>query len=60
MKAGGGGQPPSGKLMDMINKDFGSYDAFRKEFVTAANTAFGSGWAWLVKTPAGLKVSLQY
>jgi Fe-Mn family superoxide dismutase len=22
----------------------------------AANTAFGSGWAWLVKTPTGLKV----
>ena len=56
MKAGGGGKPPAGKLSDMINRDFGSYDAFRKEFANAANTAFGSGWAWLVKTPSGLKV----
>jgi superoxide dismutase len=56
MKQGGGGQPAPGRLLDMINKDFGSFDAFRKEFANAANTAFGSGWAWLVQTPAGLKV----
>ena len=43
MKPGGGGMP-SGKLMTAIKKDFGSYDAFRKEFVTAATTVFGSGW----------------
>jgi superoxide dismutase len=57
MKQGGGGQPAAGRLLDMINKDFGSFEAFRKEFANAANTAFGSGWAWLVQTPAGLKVS---
>ena len=57
MKAGGGGPPPAGSaIAEMINKDFGSYDNFRKEFANAANTAFGSGWAWLVKTPSGLKV----
>ena len=57
MKPGGGGKP-SGALAAAIDKDFGSFDNFRKEFTVAANTAFGSGWAWLVKTPSGaLKVT---
>jgi superoxide dismutase len=30
-----------------INKDFGSFDAFKTKFAEAGNTAFGSGWAWL-------------
>ena len=56
MKAGGGGQP-TGRVLDMINASFGSYAAFRTEFENAGNTAFGSGWAWLVHTPTGLKVT---
>ena len=56
MKAGGGGQPNAGRLLDLINQDFGSFDKFRKEFANAGNSAFGSGWAWLVQTPGGLKV----
>jgi Fe-Mn family superoxide dismutase len=40
----------------MINASFGSYAAFRTEFENAGNTAFGSGWAWLVHTASGLKV----
>lgn len=55
LKPGGGGLP-TGALAAAIDKDFGSFDNFRKEFTVAANTAFGSGWAWLVKTPSGLKV----
>ena len=47
---------PTGKLAAAIDKDFGSFDNFRKELVTKALTAFGSGWAWLVHTPTGLKV----
>jgi Fe-Mn family superoxide dismutase len=43
MKKGGGGEP-TGKLADMINKAFGSFENFKKEFATAGNTAFGSGW----------------
>ena len=56
MKAGGGGEP-TGAVADLINSSFGSYAAFRAEFDTASNTAFGSGWAWLVWTPSGLKVT---
>jgi len=45
------GGTPGGALADAINKRFGSLDAFRKEFDTAAGKVFGSGWAWLVVTP---------
>ena len=55
MKPNGGGKP-GGKLAAAIDRDFGGYDNFRKEFVTKALTVFGSGWAWLVATPTGLKV----
>ena len=47
MKKGGGGKP-TGKLATLIDRDFGSFDKFRTEFVNAGLTAFGSGWAWLV------------
>ena len=34
-------------ISDSIDRDFGSYDAFKEEFAKAAGTRFGSGWAWL-------------
>ena len=40
----------SGKLSDMIIRDFNSVDAFKSQFNDAAKTRFGSGWAWLVYT----------
>ncbi len=56
MKPNGGGAP-TGRVADLINESFGSYENFRKQFEDAAVTAFGSGWAWLVHTPSGLKVT---
>ena len=51
------GEGPKGKLEAAINKTFGSLDAFKEAFGNAAKTRFGSGWAWLIVTPAGeLKV----
>ena len=47
MMPGGGGEP-HGKIADMINRDFGSYDEFASQFKAAGGTQFGSGWAWLV------------
>lgn len=47
MKPGGGGEP-SGELIELIKRDFGSFEAFVSEFKAAAATQFGSGWAWLV------------
>ena len=42
----GGAMP--GKLKAKIEADFGSVEAFKDSFKTAATTQFGSGWAWLV------------
>ena len=55
MKPGGGGKP-GGEMGKRIEKDFGSYENFRKEFVGAALGQFGSGWAWLATDGKSLKV----
>ena len=44
---------PTGKLMDAIVRDFGSFDAFKEKFINACVTLFGSGWAWLVADKEG-------
>jgi Fe-Mn family superoxide dismutase len=56
MKPGGGGQP-NGALLEKINADFGSYDAFVEQFKAAGATQFGSGWAWLVLDNGSLKIT---
>jgi len=48
-----GGGAPSGDLAAAIDRDFGSFDAFKELFNKAAATRFGSGWAWLVKQADG-------
>lgn len=53
-----GGLLHTGKLADAINNTFGSLETFQTEFVQAALTRFGSGWAWLVVDQNGeLKVT---
>ena len=46
----------SGKLRDEIEKTFGSVDAFKDLFAKAAQSRFGSGWAWLVVNDGKLEV----
>ena len=47
MRTKGGGEP-KGPLLDLINKSFGSYGEFKKQFIETGTKLFGSGWVWLV------------
>jgi Fe-Mn family superoxide dismutase len=51
----GGGQP-TGKLLAMVQSDFGDFAKFKEELAKAAVTQFGSGWAWVVVEGGKLKV----
>ncbi|HHV71109.1 MAG TPA: superoxide dismutase [Clostridia bacterium] len=44
--AGKGGEP-SAALMEALEKEFGSFERFKKEFTQAAASVEGSGWAAL-------------
>ncbi|HEX5151359.1 MAG TPA: superoxide dismutase [Parafilimonas sp.] len=50
MSAPSAANAPSGKLAEMITRDFNSADAFKTQFTDAGKNRFGSGWAWLVYT----------
>lgn len=47
----------AGPLRTAIVKEFGSLDAFKKEFGQAAASRFGSGWAWLIWHDGDLKIT---
>ena len=48
MKKNGGGLP-TGAIKDLIDKTFGDFETFKKQFMDAGATLFGSGWVWLVQ-----------
>lgn len=50
MKPRGGGMPGR-ELLRQINRDFGSFEVFKRHFSEAANKVEGVGWAILVWSP---------
>jgi Fe-Mn family superoxide dismutase len=48
-----GGGRPDGDLAKAIDRDFGSFEKFKRQLTLVANTVMGSGWAALVWEPAG-------
>ncbi|MFC4303060.1 superoxide dismutase [Cohnella boryungensis] len=53
-----GGGKPSGPLLEEINRSFGSYDAFKKQFSEAAAKVEGGGWAILVWSPRSHRLEI--
>jgi Fe-Mn family superoxide dismutase len=47
------GQMPEGALASALERDFGSFNAWKEEMKQAAVSQFGSGWAWLVADDEG-------
>ena len=50
---------PVGKLAEAIVRDFGSFEAFKEEFLKKGATLFGSGWVWLSADKDGKLVITQ-
>ena len=47
------GGTPTGNLASAIDREFGSFEDFKKAFTAEALKVFGSGWTWLLKAPSG-------
>ena len=49
---------PSGALAAAIDRDFGSFQAFKEEFQKKGASLFGSGWVWLASDEHGRRPAL--
>ncbi|MDD2553756.1 MAG: superoxide dismutase [Desulfotomaculaceae bacterium] len=58
MKPNGGG-PATGKIAEMIDRDFGGFENFKKQFSAAAVAVEGSGWALLCCNPSLGKLEIM-
>lgn len=51
-----GADRPTGELAAAIQRDFGSFEKFRKQLTSVASTIMGSGWAALIWEPLGQRL----
>jgi len=51
---GSGG--PEGRLLQLLERDFGSFSAFKAQFIAASNQVEGSGWGLLAYEPMGRRL----
>lgn len=60
MRPGSRRRTPTGLLAEQLERDFGSFEAFREQFTTAADRVAGNGWGVLVwQAPFGRLEILQ-
>jgi Fe-Mn family superoxide dismutase len=53
-----GGGEPTGKVAEAIQREFGSFTDFQRQFEEEGTKRFGSGWVWLVHDPQkGLRIT---
>ena len=52
-------RPMSAEMAAMLERNFGSVEAFKKEFEQKGATLFGSGWVWLSAAADGKLVTTQ-
>jgi superoxide dismutase, Fe-Mn family len=57
MTPGGSGMP-EGRLLNELEKDFGSFDGFKKHFSEAAKQVEAAGWALLVWSPRSRRMEI--
>ena len=50
------GGPAHGEIASLIERSFGSHDAFSQQFISTASDLFGSGWVWLVLEGQALRI----
>jgi Fe-Mn family superoxide dismutase len=53
-----GSQGPTGKLLELINRDFGSFENFWKQFAAASKSVEASGWGVLAWEPFSRKLMI--
>ena len=51
---------PTGNLLSQIEKQWGSFEAFKSDFESKGTTLFGSGWVWLQADASGALSIAQY
>ena len=55
-----GGGEPAGELKAALERDFGGFPAFRRQFNEVAGSIMGSGWAALVWEPLGARLLIKF
>lgn len=53
LRPNGDGEPKENRLLQELNKNFGSFAQFKELFTKAAVGLFGSGWTWLTQNADG-------
>jgi Fe-Mn family superoxide dismutase len=54
-----GGGEPTGAVAEQLDRDFGGFERFKKQFTKTANTVQGSGWALAAWEPVAGRIMVQ-